>query len=154
MTFLLGYNLTILIQWEGWGIDFWQGDNKNFVEGICFRFEREEGMTKFLAGGPWLVGGGGGQDSPHPPVDKTLDIDIQIDRLIFIYIYITSCAPVAILLLQHLGIFCVTDIDGIYIYIYFRLRVQRSNKFITSCLIRPNDGRSIFPNRLIKCTFS
>ena len=41
-----------------------------------------------------------------------------------------------------------------YIYIYFRLRVQRSNKFITSCLIRPNDGRSIFPNRLIKCTFS
>ena len=42
----------------------------------------------------------------------------------------------------------------IYIYIYFRLHIQRSNKFITSCLIRPNDGRSIFPNSLIKCTFS
>ena len=33
-------------------------------------------MTKFLAGGPWLVGEGGGEDSPHPPVDKTLDMGI------------------------------------------------------------------------------
>ena len=54
----------------------------------------------------------------------------------------TSCAKVAILLLQDLSTLCVTDVYGIY----FHLSDQCSqyNKFITSwtCLIRPNDGRN------------
>ena len=109
-------------------------------------------MSKFLAGGG---------TPPIPPVGKTR-------YYIYIYIYIythihythiyytytyrkelcqqvciyneeapctshTSYAKVAILLLQDLSTLCVTDIYGIY----FHLSAQ------CTCLIRPNDGRSI-----------
>ena len=54
----------------------------------------------------------------------------------------TSCAKVAILLLQDLSTLCVADMYGIY----FHLSIQclQYNKFMTSwtCLIRSNDGRS------------
>ena len=101
-------------------------------------------------GGEWanflLVG-----DSPIPPVGKTL---YKLCQQIFIYneeapcTTHTSCAKVAILLLQDLSPLCVADIYGIYgvADIYFHLSVQSFyyNKFITwTHLIRPNEGRSI-----------
>ena len=56
-------------------------------------------------------------DSPIPPVGKTLN---KLCQQVFIYYQKiqctshTSCAKVAILLLQDLGTLCVTDIYGIY----------------------------------------
>ena len=71
-------------------------------------------MSKFL------VGGG---DSPILPVGKTL---YKLCQQVFIYneeapcTSHTSCAKVAILLLQDLSTLCVADIYGIY----FHLSVQ------------------------------
>ena len=70
-------------------------------------------MSKFL-----VCGG-----LPHPPVGKTL---YKLCQQVFIYnekapcTSHTSCAKVAILLLQDLSTLCVTDIYGIY----FHLPVQ------------------------------
>ena len=79
-------------------------------------------MSKFL------VGGG----LSHPPSRETL---YKLCEQIFIYneeapcTSHTSCAKVAILLLQDLSTLCVADIYGIY----FHLSVQSFyyNKFIT-----------------------
>ena len=72
-------------------------------------------------------------DSPIRPVGKTL---FKLCQQVFIYneeapcTSHTSCAKVAILLLQDLSTLCVTDVYGIY----FHLSDQCSqyNKFITS----------------------
>ena len=90
-------------------------------------------MSKFSAGG---------RISPIPLVEKPciyiyIYIYIYINPVYYTYAYIkelcqqvsiyneeapctsyTSCAQVAILVLQDLSPFCVTDIYGIYIYIY------------------------------------
>ena len=72
-------------------------------------------------------------DSPIPQVGKTL---YKLWQQVFIYneealcTSHTSCAKVAILLLQDMSTFCLADIYGIY----FHLSVQSFyyNKFITS----------------------
>ena len=79
-----------------------------------------------------------GEGLPHPPVGKTL---YKLCQQIFTYneeapcTTHTSCAKVAILLLQDLSPLCVADIYGIYgaADIYFHLSVQSFyyNKFIT-----------------------
>ena len=81
-------------------------------------------MSKFFVGG---------ETPPSPPVGKTL---YKLCQQAFIYneeapcTSHTSCAKVAILLLQDLSTLCVADIYGIY----FHLSVQSFyyNKFITS----------------------
>ena len=120
-------NNDVFILLLGW-IEFWW-------EGIKIRWRGTE-WTNF-----WLVGG-----LPHPVSRKIL---YKICQKVFIYneealrISHTSCAKVTVLLLQDFSTLCVTDIYGIY----FHLPVQCFwyNKFITSwtCLIRPNDERSI-----------
>ena len=68
----------------------------------------------------------------HPPVGKTLYKHFQ---KVFIYIEEapstshTSCAKVAILLLQDLSNFCVTDIYDIYFHL--SVHCLHYNKFIT-----------------------
>ena len=104
-----------------------------------------KGIKIWLGGGEWanflLLG-----DSSIRPVGKTL---CKLCQQVFIYNEVapctshTSCAKVAIILLQDLSTLGVTDIYGKY----FHLSVQclYYNKLITSWthLIRPTDGRSI-----------
>ena len=64
-------------------------------------------------------------DSPIPPVGKTL---YKLCQQVFIYneeapcTSHTSCAKVAILLLQDLSTLCVTDIYGIYFHLPVQVR--------------------------------
>ena len=82
-------------------------------------------------------------DSLILPVGKTLYKPCQ---QVFIYnkealcTSHTSCAKVAILLLQDLSTLCVTDIHGVYFH--FSVQCLYCNKFITpwTHLIRSNDG--------------
>ena len=105
------------------------GGNKNLVE--------RGWMSKFFC---WWG------DSPILPVGKIVYKPCQ---QVFIYnkkapcTSHTSCAKVAILLLQDLSTLCVTDIYRVYFHLF--VQYFYCNTFITPWihLIRSNDGRSI-----------
>ena len=125
------------LTFDGEEIKIWLGE-----------FLQEVGMSKF-----WLVRG-----------TYTYVLYIYIYKRLCQQVFIyndeasctshTSCAEVAILLLQDLNTLCVTYIYGMY----FHLSIQCSwyDTYITSrtCLISPNEGRSISQNSFMKYIYT